>query len=94
MIAFFHGSILLASLTTCLAAQRPTPMAIRIVDSATKRGVPLVELVTTNHVLFVTDSNGIAAIDEPELTGHSVFFHVRSHGYEYPVDGFGNRGFR
>ena len=39
-----------------------------------------------------TDSNGIVAFHEPGLMGREVYFHVKSHGYEYPQDGFGNRG--
>ena len=41
---------------------------------------------------YVTDSNGIIAFDEPGMMGQEVFFHVASHGYEYPKDFFGNRG--
>src|SRR5262245_16247395 len=70
----------------------PRPFVITVVDEATGRGVPLVELKTVNNVRYVTDSAGIAAIDEPGLAGHKVFFHVKSHGYEYPKDGFGFRG--
>ncbi|MGD9723515.1 MAG: hypothetical protein AB7O59_19465 [Pirellulales bacterium] len=73
------------------AADAP-PFAIQVVDDATGRGVPLVELTTVNQVLYVTDSAGLAAIDEPGLVQQKVFFHVRSHGYEYPADGFGYRG--
>jgi len=65
---------------------------IMVVDEQTRRGVPLVELRTVNNISLWTDSNGIAAFNEPGLTGHEVYFHVRSDGYEYPKDGFGNRG--
>ena len=65
---------------------------ITVVDADTGRGVPLVELKTTHEVRFWTDSNGIVAINDPEMMGHKVYFHVKSHGYEYPKDGFGNRG--
>ncbi len=65
---------------------------IRVVDAQTGRGVPLVELETVNHIRRVTDSNGWIAFDEPGLVGQRVFFYVRSHGYEYPADGFGFRG--
>ena len=51
-----------------------------------------VELRTVNQIRYVTDSNGIAAFDEPGLLGLKVFFHIKSHGYEFPKDGFGNRG--
>ncbi|MBI2927839.1 MAG: hypothetical protein HYY24_19275 [Verrucomicrobia bacterium] len=65
---------------------------IRVVDSTTGRGVPLVELSTVNKVSYWTDSGGLIAFHEPGLMGQKVFFHVRSHGYEFPKDGFGNRG--
>ncbi len=68
------------------------PFAIEVVDAETGRGVPLIELRTVNEVRFVTDSAGLVAFDEPGLMGRSVYFHVRGHGYEFPPDGFGNRG--
>ncbi len=68
--------------------------AIHVVDEATGRGVPLAQLRTVNGVSYWTDSAGYAAIDEPSLIGSEAFFHVSSHGYEYPADGFGFRGVR
>src|SRR5688572_13078350 len=69
--------------------------AIHVIDAATGRGVPLVELSTTSNLRFVTDSNGLVAFDEPGLKdGGEVWFSVKSHGYEYPADGFGFRGLR
>jgi hypothetical protein len=77
----------------CMAqAEAAAPFAIRVVDDQTGRGVPLVELETVNHLLFVTDSGGLVAFDEPGLMGREVFFAVRSHGYEFPKDGFGSVG--
>jgi hypothetical protein len=67
---------------------------IQVVDAETGRGVPLVELRTVNDVRFFTDSGGYVAIDSPELFDQEVFFHVSSHGYEFPKDGFGYRGRR
>ncbi|WP_405113334.1 hypothetical protein MHH28_06895 [Paenibacillus sp. FSL K6-1217] len=91
--------------TTALAAEDSTgqevsaakktardPFAIKIVDAETGRGIPLVELKTTNNVLYYTDSAGIVAFDEPGLMDQSVFFHLSSHGYDFPADMFGNRG--
>jgi hypothetical protein len=84
---------LCAAMGTVVGAEvRPRPFCIQVVDEQTGRGVPLVELETTNNLLCVTDSNGIVAFDEPGLMDREVFFHVRSHGYEYPADGFGYRG--
>ncbi len=54
--------------------------------------MPLVELRTVNNIRRWTDSNGVVAFYEPGLMGQKVFFHVGSHGYEFPKDGFGNRG--
>ena len=54
--------------------------------------MPLVELRTVHQLRYYTDSNGYAAVREPELMDQTVFFHVESHGYEWPADGFGVRG--
>src|SRR5277367_5460739 len=70
------------------------PFAIRVVDETTGRGVPLVELRTVDAARYVTDNAGLVAFDEPGLMGTEVYFHVKSHGYEYHADGFGNRGVR
>ena len=68
------------------------PFRIRVVDRKTGRGVPMVELTTTHHVTYITDSAGVVAFDEPGLMNQRVFFTVRSHGYEFPKDGFGMAG--
>jgi hypothetical protein len=65
---------------------------IQVVDDETGWGVPLVELRTVNQIRMVTDSNGIAAFDEPGLFNRKVFFTVKSHGYEFEKDGFGYNG--
>jgi hypothetical protein len=65
---------------------------IQVVDDQTSRGVPLVELRTVSNLRYVTDSNGVVAFYEPGLMDRTVFFHVSSHGYEFPKDGFGYRG--
>lgn len=81
--------LLLSLAGSGLAAE---PFALQVVDAETGRGVPLVELKTVTDVSFITDSQGLVAIDDPDLLGRRVFFHVDSHGYEFPQDGFGNRG--
>lgn len=65
---------------------------IQVVDARTRRGVPLVELETVDHLRFVTDSAGRVAFMEPGLMNRTVFFFVRSHGYELEPDGFGMAG--
>jgi len=86
----------------CAVQERPSSAAsrsssyfkIQVVDRQTGRGVPLVELRTTNNIRYFTDSNGIVAFYEPGLMDREVFFFVESHGYEFPKDGFGFRGTR
>ncbi len=65
---------------------------IVVVDRQTGRGVPQVELRSVNNIRYLTDSNGIVAFFEPGLMDRRVFFHVQSHGYRFPKDGFGYRG--
>lgn len=80
-----------------LAVQRAVAadyFEIQVVDEATERGVPLVELTTTSNTKFITDSAGRIAFHEPGLMGREVYFSIKSHGYEYAADGFGFRGAR
>jgi hypothetical protein len=83
--------VFLLCLGTAAASTVPW-FGIQVVDDRTGRGVPLVELETVNHLSFVTDSAGWVALYEPGLMGEPLFLHVRSHGYEFPKDGFGYAG--
>jgi len=65
---------------------------VRIVDEATGRGIPLVQLRTVNGLRFVSDSAGLVAFNEPGLMGNEVYFHLQSPGYEAKADSFGYRG--
>ena len=60
---------------------------ITVVDRATGRGVPMVELRTSNAVSRYTDSQGQIAWNEPGLMDRPVYFEVRSHGYRYGAGG-------
>ncbi|MBM7565036.1 DUF4185 domain-containing protein [Paenibacillus sacheonensis] len=73
-------------------ADKHAPFMIKVVDSQTGRGIPLVELRTTNNISYYTDSAGVAAFNEPGLMDQSVFFHMTSDGYEVPADFFGYHG--
>ena len=85
-------ALLLLTVLAGAVEKADRPFAITVVDADSGRGVPLVELRTVDGVRYYTDSNGIVAFREPGLMGRDVFFHVRSHGYEFPRDGFGYRG--
>ena len=82
--------LLLAAALT--GGEPAAPFAIHVIDDVTGRGVPLVELKTTANVVYVSDSNGVVAFDEPGLMNQKVWFAASSHGYELPKDGFGLRG--
>ncbi len=87
------GFVLALAAAGLAAASEPSRcFKIQVVDDRTGRGVPLVELRTTSNVRYLTDSNGIVAFGEPGLMDQRVFFFVRSHGYEFPKDGFGFAG--
>lgn len=74
------------------AAEPSRYFGIEVVDEATSRGVPMVELQSTNGARYYTDSNGLVAYYEPGLMNRPVYFAVASHGYEFAKDRFGSRG--
>lgn len=92
--AVLAAALLAAGIAVAAPPDHSRYFVIEVVDEQTGRGVPLVELRRTNEAGSFTDSNGIAALEEPGLEGQEVFFHVRSHGYECAADGFGIRGVR
>lgn len=81
-------------LASAISSAAGTGFSIVVKDATSDRPVPLVELRTTNEVRYYSDNLGVVTIDDPELIGEEVFFHVKSHGYEFPEDGFGMRGTR
>ena len=77
-----------------LEAAPEKPFGIHIVDAATGRGVPLMELRTVNDIRCVTDNAGWAAFYEPGLMNREVFFYLSGPGYAVEKDGFGYTGVR
>lgn len=88
----FAAVVYLCGWSLGAAAERSEFFKIQVVDEATGRGIPLIELKTVLNQRFITDSAGVVAIREPELFEQTVFFQVGGHGYEFPKDGFGFRG--
>lgn len=88
------AAFLVLSNATFATADPGSYFRIQVVDDATGRGVPLVELKTVHGVSYWTDSAGVVAFNEPGLMDRDVFFTVSSHGYEFAADGFGFRGRR
>ena len=91
-------TLIAATLALCVFFPRSgkagKPFEIDVVDAATGRGVPMAELETMDNRLYVTDSAGRVAFDEAGQMGVPVWFSMRSHGYEFPLDGFGMTGMR
>src|SRR5438132_12606184 len=85
-------TFLLLAATPAQTPVKANDFTITVEDEQTGRGVPLVELQTTNNIRHYTDSHGVVAFHEPGLMNRRVFFAVKSHGYEFPKDGFGIRG--
>lgn len=73
-ILFFAAAIALAT---------DRPFVIRIVDSQSGRGVPLVEMRCSNGRAWYSDSNGIVSVSDAWAMGQEVFFRVSSHGYRF-----------
>lgn len=84
----------LAILLYPCAAFAVEPCRIEIVDKENGWPVPLVELRTTHESRLVSDNLGLIAIDDPELLGREVWFHVQGHGYGMAKDGFSFEGVR
>ena len=66
---------------------------VRITDSETGRGIPLVTLQLTNGLRFHTDSNGTVAFCEPSLMDKPLLFLISSPGYSFADTVFGEPGF-
>lgn len=74
-------AVLLLVVAIASASAVAAPFEIQVVDAATGRGVPLVELRPQNGQLVVTDSNGIVAFDQAAFMNQSVSFGLQSYGY-------------
>ncbi|MDB6074428.1 MAG: hypothetical protein JWO89_2068, partial [Verrucomicrobiaceae bacterium] len=91
--------LMLFTLSYSLAVAQPIKVqapyfGIHLVDEATGRGVPLMELRTVNDIRCVTDNAGWIAFYEPGLMGRELFFYLSGPGYEKDKDGFGFVGVR
>ena len=75
-------------------AVHPERFGIQVVDAASRRGVPLVELKTVNDIRAVTDNDGWVAFEEPGMMDREVFWEISGPGIEREKDGFGYRGVR
>src|SRR3954449_8463614 len=73
--------LLLPLIATSTGLVRADVYTIKVVDVATGRGVPLVELTPQNGTTVVTDSNGIAAFNQSGSMNQDVSFGFRSYGY-------------
>ena len=73
---------------TGFCAAPPPFYTIRVIDQATGRGIPGVELAATNAGLYYTDSAGIIAFNRPDLMSKKVYFFPTTPGYTFPLNGW------
>ena len=66
---------------------------IRVVDQATSNPIGGVSLTTTNGIVLMTDTQGVAAFYEPGLMGRDVWFTIDRAGYQINA-AFGFHGAR
>ena len=85
MKALFIYFALLASV--CSAGG--IPFRIDVSDAESGWPVPLVQFVTLDGQMFVSDNAGVVGVDSPELYGRRVLFFVEGHGYEVAKDASG-----
>lgn len=76
------ASILLFLLLTACATYEARYFTIQFIDDQTRRGIPLVEIKSTNAVRYVSDSAGWVAMLPGDLAAETLYFTVHSHGYE------------
>ena len=62
-------------------ASRAQLFRIDVIDAATGRGVPLIELRTPGGASFLTDSQGVIAFDDLSAMGRPLRFRVSADGY-------------
>ncbi len=63
------------------AAERERLFEIDVIDAATGRGVPLIELRTPDGASYLTDSQGVVAFDDLSAMGRPLRFAVSGDGY-------------
>lgn len=94
-------TLLLSCLLTSSCALPPSgrlpvavnrPFFVHVVDDVTGRGVPLVTIEIARSVRYVTDSAGIATLDEPSFAGCDLFAKVSGPGYEFLGETLMGRG--
>ncbi len=85
--------VLLGFMMMLFSCSTPTDsyFRIRVIDSQTGRGVPLVKLIPMTRNQYITDSQGYIAFSEPGLMDQVVYFVVESDGYEVPIGADGKR---
>ena len=85
--------LLLSSFASAQDATRPVAFhRIQIVDSETSRGIPAIQLETTDKRIFLTDSAGVVAFCEPDLMDTITWFTITGYGYAFPSNMFGQQG--
>ena len=64
---------------------------IKVVDSVTKKGIPIARLSNINGTTYYSDSYGNIAYNEEEAMGRDLYFLVDAEGYKISKDNTGRQ---
>jgi hypothetical protein len=64
---------------------------IEVLDSVTKRGIPIAKISNINGITYYSDSYGNIAYNEQEAMGRDLYFLVAAEGYKIPKDDTGRQ---
>ncbi|MEZ5569496.1 MAG: hypothetical protein R3E54_14325 [Halioglobus sp.] len=83
-------ALLVLSFVAGCSTVRPVYFGLQFIDDETGRGVPLVEISSTNAVTYISDSAGWVAVNPRDFETEMIYFSVRSPGYSprEHIDGF------
>ncbi len=85
--------LLLAAASPSAVPVENAPAALVIREKGNGRIVPALPFSTSFALRFVTDNDGVIALDDPDVIGHKTWFGILGFGYGLDKDFIGNAGF-
>lgn len=87
----FNIFFFLAILLGFSCRQQNDYFQIEVLDSVTKRGIPIAKISNINGITYYSDSYGNIAYNEQEAMGRDLYFLVSAEGYKIPKDDTGRQ---
>ena len=88
---FFNISFFIIILIAFSCRQHHDYFQIEVLDSVTKRGIPIAKISNINGITYYSDSYGNIAYNEQEVMGRDLYFLVEAEGYKIPKDDTGRQ---